>query len=185
MKSKLFLMRTVKSRALPRFNETFYFLLCRVIASFKSSSTTCQARSCMIINIQQTWEILFFCNGFKIFELQLKLLNSNSTELSVLFYICSNNLKQKKSDLYSICFECNLKYLKGFEFFQIVKIPYMYRIRCLVYYCGPFTPIRYYQFSFNFQIFRSIFNSIFITLLRFSGITLSLNFFQRSVVNQK
>lgn len=134
MKSKLFLMRTVKSRALPRFNETFYFLLCRVIASFKSSSTTCQARSCMIINIQQTSEILFFCNGFKIFELQLKLLNSNSTELSVLFYICSNNLKQKKSDLYSICFECNLKYLKGFEFFQIVQIPYMYRIRCLVYY---------------------------------------------------
>lgn len=99
MKSKLFLMRTVKSRALPKFNETFYFLLCRVIASFKSSSTTCQARSCMIINIQQTSEILFFCNGFKIFELQLKLLNSNSTELSVLFYICSNNLKQKKSDI--------------------------------------------------------------------------------------
>ena len=34
-----------KSRALGGFNETFYFLLCWLIASFESSSTTCQARS--------------------------------------------------------------------------------------------------------------------------------------------
>lgn len=60
MKSELFLMRTVKSRALLRLNETFYFLLCRVIASFKSSSTTCQARSCMIINTLRKYCFFFF-----------------------------------------------------------------------------------------------------------------------------
>lgn len=79
MKSELFLMRTVKSRALLRLNETFYFLLCRVIASFKSSSTTCQARSCMIINTLRKYCFFFatIFNDIQNFWITVKVIKFN------------------------------------------------------------------------------------------------------------
>lgn len=144
MKSELFLMRTVKSRALLRLNETFYFLLCRVIASFKSSSTTCQARSCMIINTLRKYCFFFatIFNDIQNFWITVKVIKFNVKRNYPYHFIFAaitcKKTKKKKSDL-CICFECNLKHLKRFEFFQILQIPYTYRIRLL---CGPFTPIR-------------------------------------------
>lgn len=189
MKSELFLMRTVKSRALLRLNETFYFLLCRVIASFKSSSTTCQARSCMIINTLRKYCFFFatIFNDIQNFWITVKVIKFNvKRNYPYHFIFAAITCKKTKKKIRSM----HMLRMQ-FETSQTIRI--LSNSTNSLHVSNSFIMWSIYadsitQFPFNVQIFHissSIFNSISITLLRLSGITLSLNFFQRSVVNQK